>query len=110
MRVLIYSARSAAEEIERLADLTDGAEIDAVVITGTFYGDPRTGWLIERGVPFVSFGRPWGGEDVYRSVSHVGGCRRRGRDARGDTPCPRELGTARRLRRLAVRRGDGRRP
>ena len=68
MRVLIYSARSAAEEIERLADLTDGAEVDAVVITGTFYGDPRTGWLIERGVPFVSFGRPWGGDDVYRSA------------------------------------------
>lgn len=68
MRVLIYSARSADEEIERLTDLTDGAEIDAVVITGTFFGDPRTGWLLERDVPFVSFGRPWGGEDVYRSA------------------------------------------
>ena len=68
MRVLIYSARSADEEIERLGDLVDGAEVDGVVITGTFYGDPRTGWLIERGVPFVSFGRPWGGEDVYRSA------------------------------------------
>ena len=68
MRVLIYSARSAEEEIARLADLIDGAEIDAVVITGTFFGDPRTGWLIGRDVPFVSFGRPWGGEDVYRSA------------------------------------------
>lgn len=70
MRVLIYSARSADEEIERLGDLIDGAEIDAVVITGTFWGDPRTGWLLGRGMPFVSFGRPWGGEDVYRS-SHT---------------------------------------
>ncbi|SIT70516.1 LacI family DNA-binding transcriptional regulator [Microbacterium sp. RU33B] len=68
MRVLIYSARSADEEIERLADLVDGAEIDAVVVTGTFFGDPRTGWLIERDVPFVSFGRPWGGDDVYGSA------------------------------------------
>jgi DNA-binding LacI/PurR family transcriptional regulator len=68
MRMLIYSARSAEEEIERLGDLIDGAEIDGVVITGTFSGDPRTGWLLERNVPFVSFGRPWGGEDVYRSA------------------------------------------
>jgi DNA-binding LacI/PurR family transcriptional regulator len=68
MRVLIYSARSADEEIERLGDLVDGAEIDAVVVTGTFFGDPRTGWLLERDVPFVSFGRPWGGQDVYRSA------------------------------------------
>lgn len=68
MRVLIYSARTADEEIERLGDLIDGAEIDAVVVTGTFFGDPRTGWLMERNVPFVSFGRPWGGGDVYRST------------------------------------------
>ncbi|SFS17826.1 transcriptional regulator, LacI family [Microbacterium sp. cf046] len=68
MRVLIYSARSADEEIERLGGLVDGAEIDAVVVTGTFFGDPRTGWLLERDVPFVSFGRPWGGGDVQRSA------------------------------------------
>jgi len=68
MRILIYSARSAEEEIERLADLVDGAEIDAVVVTGTSSGDPRTGWLLERDVPFVSFGRPWGGDDVYGSA------------------------------------------
>lgn len=70
MRVLIYSARSPQEEIERLGDLVDGAEIDAVVVTGTFFGDPRTGWLLERDVPFVSFGRPWGGDDV-RHAAHT---------------------------------------
>ena len=68
MRVLIYSARSAEEEMERLGGLIDGAEVDAVVVTGTFFGDPRTGWLAERDVPFVSFGRPWGGGDVYDSA------------------------------------------
>ncbi len=68
MRVLIYSARTAEEEIARLGDLVDGAEIDAVVVTGTFFGDPRTGWLLEREVPFVSFGRPWGGGNVYDSA------------------------------------------
>jgi DNA-binding LacI/PurR family transcriptional regulator len=64
LRVLLYAARSPEEEIRRMADLTDGGDIDAVVITGTFHGDPRTGWLVERGVPFVSFGRPWGIDDV----------------------------------------------
>ncbi|MFJ4038262.1 LacI family DNA-binding transcriptional regulator [Microbacterium sp. NPDC090007] len=64
MRVLLYAARTAEEEIVRLADLLEGGEVDAVVITGTFYGDPRTGWLNARGLPFVSFGRPWGEDDV----------------------------------------------
>lgn len=67
MRVLMYSARGADEEISRLDDLIAGAEIDAVVVTGTFFGDARTSWLTERNMPFVSFGRPWGGDDVFRA-------------------------------------------
>lgn len=64
MRVLLYAARTPEEEIARLGDLLEGGEVDAVVVTGTFYGDPRTGWLMERALPFVSFGRPWGEDDV----------------------------------------------
>ncbi|MGP3536372.1 LacI family DNA-binding transcriptional regulator [Microbacterium sp. RD1] len=64
MRVLVYAARSPEEEMARLADLLDGGEVDAVVVTGTFHGDPRTGWLSGRDMPFVSFGRPWGEDDV----------------------------------------------
>lgn len=64
MRIQLYAARSPEEEIARMRELTDGGEIDAVVITGTFHGDPRTGWLAEHAVPFVSFGRPWGEDDV----------------------------------------------
>lgn len=60
MRVLVYSARTPAEEIERLGDLADGGEVDAVVLTGTDVADPRSAWLRSRGLPFVSFGRPWG--------------------------------------------------
>lgn len=59
MRMLVYAARSPEEEIAQLADLIDGGEIDAVVITGTFHGDMRTAWLAERALPFVAFGRPW---------------------------------------------------
>lgn len=64
LRVVIYAARSAEDEIRRIADLIDGGDIDAAVITGTFHGDPRTDWLISRGLPFVSFGRPWGADDI----------------------------------------------
>ncbi len=64
MRIQLYAARSPNEEIDRMGELVDGGEIDAVVITGTFHGDPRTRWLVDRGVPFVSFGRPWGDDDV----------------------------------------------
>ncbi|SDQ46496.1 LacI family DNA-binding transcriptional regulator [Microbacterium sp. cf332] len=64
LRVLLYAARSADEEIERMRELVEGGEVDGFVVTGTFHGDPRTGWLIERDVPFVAFGRPWGIDDV----------------------------------------------
>ncbi|TQK20114.1 LacI family transcriptional regulator [Microbacterium sp. SLBN-154] len=67
LRVLIYSARSKDEEIARLSDLIDGGEIDAAVITGTAFGDPRTGWLDGRHLPYAAFGRPWGGGDVWES-------------------------------------------
>ncbi len=64
LRVTLYAARSPEEEIRRMADLRDGGDVDAVVITGTFHGDPRSQWLTEHGVPFVAFGRPWGDDDV----------------------------------------------
>lgn len=53
-----------------MGDLREGGEIDAVVITGTFPGDPRAEWLRERGMPFVSFGRPWGRDDVGAPSHH----------------------------------------
>ena len=63
MRILLYTAASPEEEIERIGKLRDGADVDAFVLTSTFYGDQRTAWLIEQGVPFVTFGRPWGLDD-----------------------------------------------
>jgi DNA-binding LacI/PurR family transcriptional regulator len=64
LRVLVYAARDHDEEIRRMADLVDGGDVEAVVITGTAYGDGRIDWLTDRAVPFVSFGRPWGSEDA----------------------------------------------
>ena len=74
LAVTVYAiadwARTPEEEIRRMGDLREGGEIDAVVITGTFPGDPRAEWLLERGVPFVSFGRPWGRDDVGAPSHH----------------------------------------
>ncbi|CAH0189032.1 MULTISPECIES: LacI family DNA-binding transcriptional regulator [unclassified Microbacterium] len=64
MRMLVYSARSAEEEYTRLSELWDSSEIDAAILTGTVRDDPRVPLLDERALPFVSFGRPWGKDDI----------------------------------------------
>ncbi|MDO7882987.1 LacI family DNA-binding transcriptional regulator [Salinibacterium soli] len=69
MRVLLFTATDPADELAQLRALRDGADVDAVVITSTYYGDPRIPWLIDAGMPFVSFGRPWG-EEHAESPDH----------------------------------------
>lgn len=64
LRVLLFTATDPADEIRQFQRLSDGADVDAFVLTSTFHGDPRTEWLIENGQPFVSFGRPWGIDDM----------------------------------------------
>jgi DNA-binding LacI/PurR family transcriptional regulator len=64
MRILLYTARTPEDEIEQFRHLTDGADVDAFVLTSTFHGDARTGWLLAHDVPFATFGRPWGDDDL----------------------------------------------
>ena len=64
MRMLVYAARTREEEITRLAELWEGSEIDAAIITGTSRDDPRVRSLDQDGLPFISFGRPWGEDDI----------------------------------------------
>ena len=64
MRVLLFTADSTDGEIEQIRRLRDGADVDAFVLTSTAYADPRVDWLIENSVPFATFGRPWGADDV----------------------------------------------
>ncbi|MCA2226609.1 LacI family DNA-binding transcriptional regulator [Nonomuraea aurantiaca] len=59
-RVILYSADDDRSEIATFDDLLGAYEPDAFVLTGTHYGDVRTSWLAERGLAFVTFGRPWG--------------------------------------------------
>ncbi|SCG36234.1 LacI family DNA-binding transcriptional regulator [Micromonospora inositola] len=58
-RVMLYTATDDGQEIATYDDLLGAYELDGFVLTGTDHGDPRTAWLADRSVPFVTFGRPW---------------------------------------------------
>jgi DNA-binding LacI/PurR family transcriptional regulator len=64
-RVLLYTATDDEREIATYGDLLGTYELDAFVLVGTKYGDPRTEWLADRDVPFVTFGRPWDQLDAH---------------------------------------------
>lgn len=60
LRVLLFTAADPLDEIGHFRRLLDGADVDSFVLTSTSYDDPRTDWLLDNGVDFVAFGRPWG--------------------------------------------------
>ncbi|MER6949306.1 LacI family DNA-binding transcriptional regulator [Nonomuraea sp. NPDC000554] len=62
-RVILYTADDDRSEIGTFDDLLGAYEPDAFVLTSTHFGDVRTSWLAERGLAFVTFGRPWGTPD-----------------------------------------------
>jgi DNA-binding LacI/PurR family transcriptional regulator len=64
LRVMLFTATDPDDEIRQFARLRDGADVDAFVLTSTFHKDPRTEWLIANGQSFVTFGRPWGIDDM----------------------------------------------
>lgn len=59
-RIELFTADDDTGEITQYEDMLESTEVDAFVLTSTHAGDPRTRWLADRGVPFVTFGRPWG--------------------------------------------------
>lgn len=58
-RLMLFTALDDDAEIGQYGELLDVLELDAFVLTSTHSGDPRTAWLTEHAVPFVTFGRPW---------------------------------------------------
>jgi DNA-binding LacI/PurR family transcriptional regulator len=58
-RVMLFTAPDDEGEITQYRELLDVLEIDAFVLTSTHHGDPRTRWLTDNQIPFVTFGRPW---------------------------------------------------
>jgi DNA-binding LacI/PurR family transcriptional regulator len=59
MRILLFTATDPADEIRQFARLSEGADVDGFVLTSTSHDDPRTSWLGEQDIPFVTFGKPW---------------------------------------------------
>lgn len=61
-RLLLCTATSDADEVAEYEQLRATMALDGVVLATTHTGDPRRDWLREHGLPFMSFGRPWGAE------------------------------------------------
>jgi LacI family transcriptional regulator len=56
---LITFVAADADVLATYEHLLDTQVVDGFVLTHTRHDDPRAGWLRDRGVPFVSFGRIW---------------------------------------------------
>ncbi len=63
-RVVLFAVAPEADELTCYQRLLDEHGADGFVLSGTERGDLRQGWLHDRGVPFVAFGRTWSGRDV----------------------------------------------
>lgn len=70
MRVLLFTAADDASEIDEIRGLRDDRDADAFVLTSTWHGDARTRWLLDEQIPFVTFGRPWGVDDMNDPQHH----------------------------------------
>src|SRR5665648_457857 len=58
-RVMLCTAADDGAEIAQYSELLDVLQLDAFALTSTHHDDPRTQWLTEHDVPFVTFGRSW---------------------------------------------------
>jgi DNA-binding LacI/PurR family transcriptional regulator len=85
--VFCHAAATDEEEIEVIQEVFSTKTVDCFVITVTRNNDPRITFLLERGIPFVAFGRPWdhpmsdtwwvdvdGAAGVEQAVHHLAEC------------------------------------
>ena len=63
-RILLFPSPGGEAELGACEELLREHSVDAFVLTNTVRGDRRQRWLAERDIPFVAFGRTWGGPDV----------------------------------------------
>lgn len=69
-RILLFTAEDDDQECGLYDQLLGDHHLDAFVLHGTHADDRRTAWLAERRVPFVTFGRPWGGSATDAGARH----------------------------------------
>jgi DNA-binding LacI/PurR family transcriptional regulator len=63
LRVIVYTARDADDEIRAIDTLTLTSDVDAVVLLPTDGDDPRPTWLLDHRHAFVAVRRPIGLDD-----------------------------------------------
>ncbi|HEU5421512.1 MAG TPA: LacI family DNA-binding transcriptional regulator [Streptosporangiaceae bacterium] len=73
-RILLFTAGDDTAEIASYDSLLSEYDLDAFVLTSTHTADSRTAWLTRHRVPFVTFGRPWGGVARHSWVDVDGAC------------------------------------
>ncbi|WP_206426037.1 LacI family DNA-binding transcriptional regulator [Nakamurella antarctica] len=67
-RIILYTSPTDAGEIAAFDELLDRWDIDGIVLTSTHRGDVRTDHLATKGIPCVTFGRPWDDSDHHSWV------------------------------------------
>jgi LacI family transcriptional regulator len=70
--VLLFSG-DPDDPLDGYDDLLRSTAVDAFVVTDTYAGTPQSGFLQERGAPFVAFGRPWDEPDADHAWIDVDG-------------------------------------
>jgi DNA-binding LacI/PurR family transcriptional regulator len=75
--VLLASGGDDASEIKAYDEVLSDYDIDSLVFAATHRDDQRIEWLMRKGVPFVTFGRPWGssGSHPWVDIDGAGGVR-----------------------------------
>ncbi|KHL04245.1 LacI family DNA-binding transcriptional regulator [Sinomonas humi] len=58
-RVMLYTADSDDAELRQFSRLAQAQAVDAFILIETHRDDVRYEWLVEHGIPFSVFGRPW---------------------------------------------------
>lgn len=58
--VLLFSAADDEDEVRRIRELAGQRVADRFLLTSTHPGDARVPALLDEGLAFVAFGRPWG--------------------------------------------------
>jgi DNA-binding LacI/PurR family transcriptional regulator len=58
--VVVFTAESDGDEVQRIRALASQRVADRFLLTSTHADDARVPALLDAGLPFVAFGRPWG--------------------------------------------------
>ena len=65
IKVFTYTCDPGENEVDKLTNLINSRDVDGFLLTSTVEADPRLKYLIDRNVPFLSFGRPWGSSTEF---------------------------------------------